>query len=464
MARTFRRGGILMNQLQAGFARANITPMLGIDVKGYYEIRKAQAILDELEVNVLALRCCDKTVILLSIDNCGIRQNLSKQLRQFVAQTVGLCVEAVHIHATHTHTGPVTELNTGDDLVEEYITFLKRRLADAAVAALEDLKPARMGIGTGIAPNIAFVRRFRMKDGSIRTNPGVNNPDIEAPVGEVDEQVHVVRFDRENADSLVLINFGNHPDTVGGCNISCDWPGFARRTVEKALEDVKCIFFNGAQGDVNHVNVHPKDGELNDMFMDFDDVSRGYGHARYMGRVVAGAVLQVYDKVAYRDVEKIDYASTVVSVPSNMPEPDQLPMARRIDELHRTGRDQELPYKGMMLTTVVAEARRMLNLEHGPESFEMEMSAISVGDVAILSIPGEPFTELGKCVKKAESWRLVMPFALTDGFDGYFPTMDAYEQGGYEARSSPFKAGVAELLVEKGLQLLSELRKKQEES
>lgn len=68
------------------------------------------------------------------------------------------------------------------------------------------------------------------------------------------------------------------------------------------MDDVKCIFFNGAQGDVNHVNVHPEGGYLNDMFIDFDDVSRGYGHARYMGRVVTGGVLQAYDKVKYMDV------------------------------------------------------------------------------------------------------------------------------------------------------------------
>ena len=31
-----------MNNLQAGFARANINPMLGIDVAGYYQVRKVQ--------------------------------------------------------------------------------------------------------------------------------------------------------------------------------------------------------------------------------------------------------------------------------------------------------------------------------------------------------------------------------------------------------------------------------------
>ena len=113
-------------------------------------------------------------------------------------------------------------------------------------------------------------KRFRMKDGSVRTNPGVNNPDILEPIGEVDERVNVLRFDREGGDTLVLVNFGNHPDTVGGCKISSDWPGQLRETVEKTLNNTMCIFFNGAQGDVNHVNVHPKAGYLNDTFIDFE--------------------------------------------------------------------------------------------------------------------------------------------------------------------------------------------------
>ena len=46
-------------------------------------------------------------------------------------------------------------------------------------------------------------------------------------------------------------------DVVGGCKISADWPGLLRRNVEKILDGTKCIFFNGAQGDVTHVNVPP---------------------------------------------------------------------------------------------------------------------------------------------------------------------------------------------------------------
>ena len=45
-----------------------------------------------------------------------------------------------------------------------------------------------------------------------------------------------------------------------------------------------------------------------------------------------------------------------------------------------------------------------------------------------------------------------------NGCEAYFPTQDAYEEGGYEARSSKFKPGVAEALVENGVALLHALR------
>ena len=445
-----------MNTLQAGFSRVDITPMLGIGMAGYYVPRYADGVLDPLQINALALSCGDEKVVLMSIDHCGIVKEVLNPMIQNICDVTGLPREAVYIHSTHTHTGPFLNYAPTDPLEIEYAQTVKRKFADAAVLALADLKPSKMGYGIGDAPNIAFVRRFRMKDGSVRTNPGVDNPDILHPIGDVDERVNVLRFDRES-DSLVLVNFGNHPDVVGGCKISADWPGFLRQTVEKALDHTHCIFFNGAQGDVNHVNVHPKGGYLNDMFMDFDDVARGYKHARYMGRVVAGGVLQAFDKVKYVDVDSIRFAQKHIHVPANLPDASEIPEAKRINDLHNAGRDAELPYSGMMLTTVVADAARKVRLEHGPQSFRMPLSAIAIGPVAMFGIPGEPFTGVGRALKKAEGFSLVLPTCNTNAKEGYFPMLECYEEGGYEAGSSNFKAGVAELIVESGLELLKSL-------
>ena len=447
-----------MNTLQAGFSRVDVTPMLGIGIAGYYVPRFADGVLDPLQINALALSCGDARVVLMSIDHCGIVKEVLNPMIDHVCQSTGLPREAVYIHSTHTHTGPFLNYAPTDPLEIEYAQTVTRKFADAAKLALDDLKPARMGWGIGEAPNIAFVRRFRMKDGSVRTNPGVDNPDILHPIGDVDERVNVLRFDRAE-DSLVLVNFGNHPDVVGGCKISADWPGFLRETVEKALPDTKCIFFNGAQGDVNHVNVHPRGGYLNDMFMDFDDVARGYKHARYMGRVVAAGVLQSFDKVKYVDVDTIRFAQKCIDVPANLPTPADLPEAKRINQLHLAGRDNELPYSGMMLTTVVADAARKVRLEHGPDSFRMPLSAIAIGPVAMFGIPGEPFTGVGRALKEAEGFELVLPTCNTNAKEGYFPMLECYEEGGYEAGSSNFKAGVAELIIHAGLGLLEDLRK-----
>ena len=445
--------------LEAGFARLDVTPLLGIGLSGYYVPRVSDGVLDPLEANALMLRGEGKTLALISVDNCGLAPTaVYDRCRQRVAEAVGTDPECVFISATHTHTSPFW--GEGDDpAVLEYTDWLERRLADAARLAAADLRPARMGHGVGHAPNVAFVRRFRMRDGSIRTNPGVNHPDIVEPIGQVDDRVNVLRFQRDGADDIALVNFGNHPDVVGKCKFSADWPGFLRRRVEKALDGVRCIFFNGAQGDVNHVNTHPTGGDMNDLFMDFDDVSRGYLHADHIGNVVAGAVLQVYDKVCWQQADRLTSMIRLVSVPANVPPPEALPLARKYAALHSSGRDAEIPYEGMALTTVVAEAERMLRLEHGPSAFRIPLTAMAIGSVALIGLPGEPFTGIGTALKEAPGWDLVLPCCITNGYEGYFPMREAYDEGGYEARSSVYAAGVAEQLIAEGLDMLDELRR-----
>ena len=87
----------------------------------------------------------------------------------------------------------------------------------------------------------------------------------------------------------------------------------------------------------------------------------------------------------------------------------------------------------------------------------MMLSAVSIGEVALVGIPGEPFTGIGRSLKENACWHAVLPCCITNGGEGYFPMMDAYEEGGYEARSSRYKAGVAEYLIKEGHELLSEL-------
>ncbi len=445
------------NNLLAGYARVNVTPPLGVNIAGYFVERIADGVLDDLEACALAIGDGKNTAVLITVDHCGLGKEFLNDWRADIAKENGISAEAIFIHSTHTHQGPILDKNHPNPLNNEYAIFLHRRVVDVARMAIEDMSEAKMGIGVSEAKNVAFIRRYRMKDGSAKTNPGVNNPDIVAPIGTTDERVNVLRFERPSAPTIVLANFGNHPDVVGGNKISADWPGMTRRFVEKAIDNTRCIFFNGAQGDVNHVNVHPKAGDFNDMFNDFDGCSRGYGHSRHIARVVTGAILSIYDKVEYIDTESVRYVQKVVEIDSNKPNPEDLPLAHKYNDLHKAGRDDLIPYTEMMLTTVVAEAARMVRLENAPDTFPMLFSAIAIGEVALFGIPGEPFTGIGRGIKEAKGWRLVLPCCATNAREGYFPMRDSYDEGGYEARSSNFKAGTAERIIEEALKILDAL-------
>lgn len=448
-----------MENLKVGFSRVNVNPPMGIEISGYYVERFADGILDDLEINAVVVEKSNKRFVIYTLDSCLADTNIFDGFREYIEQKTGISKNAIFIHLTHSHTTPYIRNDNSKIFEVEYFNFLKTRFVDAFNFAVEDLKESKIGIGVSKAENVSFLRRFRMKDGSVATNPGVNNPDIVYPIGEVDERVNVIRFNRVDGENIVIVNFGNHPDVIGGNKISADWCGFVRKYVEKAIENTKCIFINGAQGDVNHVNVFPKGGDMNDMFNDFDGVARGYGHSKYIGRVVTGAVMNVYDKVEYLDNTDINFIEKTVNIPSNMPEKDEIELAHKYNDLHNAGRDDLIPYKGMMLTTVVAESARKVRLENGPEFFPMNIIGLSIGDVAFIGIPGEPFTGVGIGLKDTNEYKMVCPACITNGYQGYFPMKEAYDEGGYETGTSEFKSGVAEQIINYGKEVLKELKK-----
>lgn len=459
-----------MKCFSAGFASVDATPQLGIAISGYYVARDAKKILDPLEAICVAFHDGERLALIATVDCLGLPDEAIARMKSAIRETLDVEEEAIFIHSSHTHTGPWVDLAPDaarhkDDAASSlektriYLDFLVRRVADAAVMAAGDLAPAEISIARSKAERISFGRRYLMKDGKIRTNPGVGNPDILSSVSQCDEELQLVRIDRAGKKPIAVINFQTHPDVVGGENISTDWPGFARRTFTSALDgDVRTVFINGAQGDINHVCVNPAPGELNGMANDFDDVYRGYEHAKHMGRVVAGAALSVWGKCVKAPAGKISCRISQVRVPSQMPAKEDMPLAREYVRLHRAGRDCEIPYEGMELTTAVADAERKVRMEHGPEFFDLPVSVIAIGQsLAFAGFPGEPFNQIGFEVKRRAPFAMTVPACIVNGYRGYFPFSDAYEQGGYESKSSDFGPSVAADLVEGAIKSLNAL-------
>jgi hypothetical protein len=141
-----------------------------------------------------------------------------------------------------------------------------------------------------------------------------------------------------------------------------------------------------------------------------------------------------------------------------MPTKEELPLAIKYKELHEAGKDDEIPFEAMELTTVVAEALRMCRLANGPEYFDEELMGVKIGPVSLVGIPGEPFTEIGLMVKSGSPFRMTMVACTTNGSNGYFPVKTAFDEGGYEARTSSYTGAVADDLCNGQLSLLRSLK------
>ncbi len=446
--------------MKTGFARVCINPPYDSPIVGYYQERRVKGILDDLYVRAVAFDNSEKKALVMTIDVCLLPQIFYDRFKEAINKATGVDKDAIYINCSHTHTGPLVgkDFASENESSQSYNEFLVSCMRDCAVYALNDLHESEMGYAQSEAKNISFVRRYRMKDGSVLTNPGVKNENIDHALGTPNETVKLVKITRKDADDIFIVNFGTHADSVGGEYISNDYIGKVCETLERAVPNTKCIFLLGAQGDVNHVNVNPTDGESAISKIDFDSVPRSIKHAEHMGRIIAGAVLSVCSITDKIEGEEISYGSKEVKLPSHQ-ENDRLEEARRISELYHSGRTDELPYKEMELTTVVAEAERIILLENGPTEYSFFLSALKIGGCTFAGIGGEAFTEIGNRINEASTSPATIVTCLTNSAGGYIPTRIAYEEGGYEARSSSLKPGGDDIVVNGMIELLKDINK-----
>ncbi len=432
--------------VKTGFSRLCINPPLGTPIVGYFKPRYTKGILDDIYVSVVAFGDGETAAVILAVDFCILSKTVCDTLRESVSRYTGIPFDAVFIICSHTHTAPAYGYDklTNTPGCKEYDIFFEEQLCRAAKEAVSDLRESSFSIAENTVPGIAFIRRFRMKDGRVMTNPGINRDDIDCALGTPNETVKLIKVERENAEDLYIVNFAVHADVIGGEYISADFPGVMRSIVEGAVPNCKCIFLNGAEGDVNHTNPFPGDYEQN-----------GYEHSKLMGRKIADAVLEIHTKTEKLNSDKLSYGTKTVTVAANA-ENDRIEEAKKIYELHTSGKDHLLSSEGMERTTAVAEAKRIISLYDGPESFDFDLAVLKFGDIAFAGVPGEPFAEIGRRIEKESPFKVTVVCCLTNSGDSYFPTSSAYDEGGYEARSSLLKKGVDNILVDGFKSLLTD--------
>ena len=413
--------------LKAGFARIEATPPFGADLAGYFYRRSASGILDPIYLNAVAISNDEKMVLLISADYIGIKLDESLEIRTLISEKTGVAVDHILLAALHQHTSCAIDKKRGSGLKDtEYINVLYRKFADVSKMAIDDLKEATIGYAAKeTAEPIAFVRRYFADDGSVHTNPNTTKVNIVKRCDEADNTVRVVRFAREGAKDIAIVNFATHPDVIGGESFSADWLGHTRRYVEADNDDVSCIVFTGTQGDSNHV----------DFFKPTTERYKGtrYEHSKYMGRTIADVVRDVWGNIVLTDKSDIYSETTVIYNKTNVEGIDEYDKYKAWYADHEAGR---LGYKPHI--TELAYASRIIRLRNSPILRPVPLTVVSFGDALIVGFGGEPFTAYSAVARALAPDKFVLTAVCANGYEGYFPTEKAFAQGGYEAKSSLF--------------------------
>lgn len=443
--------GIMEKQLMVGFRKEKITPPFGCRIPGYFYTRISDGIITDLYMHATVFDDGENRAVFFSVDSIGILYDAYLEIRKMLAEKFGFDESAVFIHSTHSHTAfRILAPEKGVDNVEQvHRRWIYQKFCDCLQMALKDMKPAKVKVASGEAKGVGFIRRYRMKDGSCKTNPGYGNPDIVDFDGKQDNSVQLVRILREGGKEILFVNFATHADVIGGTEYCADWPGYTRDVLIGALGDnVEVMMLTGTEGDSNHCN----------RFLPKEAVITGPPMAKKMARILGGSVLQIYDSAKDVEADSISFSNKIVTVGVNTNGFDRLPLAREISDLYtKLGTNKDPIFQ--QYTMSVPAARRICRLiDNDIKSFSLQVSALRVGEIAFLGFPGEAFCEIGMEVKKRSEYTMTLCSCITNGGQGYFPTAAAFAEAGYERDTTPFAENVAELLIENAVALLEEIK------
>jgi len=432
-----------MTNFTAGFGRLDITPQLGVYIGGYFHASYGQGVLDPLYVNAVAFGDGEKSAVLLVLDNLGLGGEIGKQWPKEIAQKLGLPANSVIVTCTHSHTTPAV----GKD--ELYDTWLFQRLCDAATIALNDRKPVKdVQWVQERAEGMAHVRRYRLKDGTVMTNPaGEYQEMIIEPACETDDTMRVVRILREEGQEIALVNFQAHPDNIGGDWYSADYPGALRNKVEQLRENTKCIFLDGCEGQM--VTDFRAPGRVK--------VPASHDRATKYGLKLGEIAAAMFDRTISTGMTGLGYGEKTVELKTKR-DSSRVPEAERVVALYEAGKYEEIHPMKKIAIYIFAECRRLVELEKkNMDYLPTAVSGITFCGLALVGIPGEPFNEVGKQVRGNSKFPATCLMCNANGSHGYFPTAEAHEQGGYESYNTPYVKGTAEQLADAADALLREL-------
>ena len=188
--------------------------------------------------------------------------------------------------------------------------------------------------------------------------------------------------------------------------------------------------------------------------MDIDGLKdRDWEGRDRVGQALADAVEQTAPSIKPSAHTKLRIASTRYTVPARKISAKEMVWAERI--LEQTGGAIKTVADGVGDDYKAKIYREMHACENQP--ITLEQVGVAIDDSALISFPGELFTEIGQEIKAQSPMRHTWCLGLANGQIGYVPTRTAISQGGYEPDTRDTDDAAAEQIVTHSLELLQRL-------
>jgi hypothetical protein len=415
--------------LSVGFSKADISPRvvgdLTIPILGFWWERAKvyEGVHDPLYARAACIKGDDEFVI-VSLDAIGDGIGLTDSIRDLASERTGIPREKVMISCTHTHTAPETYGLCGHTVDERWLEEAADKVAFAIVQAYRNLEPATMRVGTARTEGLVVNRRALYVEERVRTGEVRLSPEEAARSIDADEDLCVCAFLRADGSLIgMTVNFACHPVIMQTAPIiSADYAGFVAEEAERRT-GATTIFLNGPCGDIN-----PACGD-----------TRNYDDVVALGLKLATHVLQVVESfhTGPNDGERIRISTrrVVAEVRRRALPPKGAFIAKREElEAEIRTRDVSPPPNEDTLGAALFEVREALSLYEAPDCYDAEVQVFTLGPYAIIGIPGELFTCLGRDIRGRGAGNALIA-TLANRMLGYIAPQEAFRVGGYEAGS-----------------------------
>ena len=420
--------------LCCGAQQIDITPPVGTKMGGYGAREGNSAgIHDPLYAQALYLSDADSEILLIGLDLLAVDADFTQQLRSEITNLTGIAPDGILVACTHTHSGP-------DGFASLFSRQNQAQFAQLRAHTIQKVAGAALWAKND-AQQDASVSFWREKIDGV----GTNRNDTSYPN---DADLSLIRIDVAGKPYALIAHYGCHPTVMGADNllISADLPGSARKYLHKLYPDVVTLYFNGGAGDVS---------------TRFTRRDQGFAELDRFGQIVFGGMLTAMHKALPLDVNRLRSIMRLVRLPvRDLPSVEE---AHKIlheyeDHYHQVKQSQVPAGQVRVAETKVQGARRQVTLAsllEDTQAVTTEIQAISIGELVLVSIPGEPYAEIGLTLKADFPGRPVLMVSYANDYQGYFPMGTSGET--YETLKSPWAPDIGRSLVASMEHIIHEL-------